>query len=387
MRLYNKYIIQSLFLPVIVITLALTGIIWLSQSLRFIDLIVSRGLDISTFLYLSSLLIPSLLIIILPIALFSAVLYTYNKLIADSELIVLRSAGLDRLSLALPAIIVAGVVTLFAYLISFYLFPASYREFKDTQVYVRDNYASVLLQEGVFSTPVKGLTVYVESRGENGMLGGILVHDSRNPERPATMMAQEGRLIQTDLGPRFELIKGSRQEVDRENGNLTVLEFDSYPFDLSVYTDVGEERWREPEERFLNELFFPTDASEKVKGKLTAEGHHRIIWPLYNIILTLLALTSLFSGQFNRRGQWKRILASTVFAVLLVVIYMGLKSAAASSLTMVFLLYLSALSFLGGCFYVLIYGKDMYDFSFMLPYVEKVKKILADKIPAIGNKG
>ena len=48
--------------------LALTGVIWLSQSLRFVDMIVNKGLSAGYFLYLSSMVLPSVLSIILPIA-------------------------------------------------------------------------------------------------------------------------------------------------------------------------------------------------------------------------------------------------------------------------------------------------------------------------------
>src|SRR5690606_33110333 len=140
--------------PLLLITFTLTGIIWLTQSLRFIDFIVNRGLGLASFVYLSSLLLPFLLSIIMPVALYSAILFVYNKLIMDSELVVLKSVGVSRFGLAKPALIIGGGVMLFSYFISLYLLPASYREFKDMQMYIRNTYASVLLQEGVFNSPV-----------------------------------------------------------------------------------------------------------------------------------------------------------------------------------------------------------------------------------------
>ena len=69
----------------IFVTVGLTLAIWLSQSLRFVDLIVNKGLPVVTFLYLALLLLPRFLTIVLPIALFCATLFTYNKLMNDSE--------------------------------------------------------------------------------------------------------------------------------------------------------------------------------------------------------------------------------------------------------------------------------------------------------------
>jgi lipopolysaccharide export system permease protein len=341
-------------MPAVVITMTLTGIIWLTQSLRFIDLIVNKGLDISTFLYLSALLIPSLLMLILPISLFISILMVYNRFISDSELIVLKCAGLSRIKLAVPAIIVAGGVCFFGYLISLYLLPASYREFKDTQAFIRNNYASLLLQEGVFNTPINGLTVYIESRGQNGMLEGILVHDSRDPERPITMMAQEGKLVKTDSGPRFDLVNGQRQEIDKKHGNLTVLNFDSYEMDLSLYTSEIERNTRTPEERYVSELLFPYDVEPKLQGKYKAEGHYRILWPLFSFVLTLVAIAALFSGQFNRRGQWKRILSATVIGVFLILLNFALRGAASSAPSLAILMYFNVIIPIAFCMYIIL---------------------------------
>lgn len=354
MQLYNKYIVRNLFMPFIVLTLTLTAIIWLSQSLRFIDLIVNKGLDVTTFLYLSLLIVPSLLFIILPIAAFISVLVVYNRFINDSELIVFKAAGISRMGLTAPALVMAGFVALFSYFISFYLLPSSYREFKDTQAFIRNNYASVLLQEGVFSTPTKGLTVYIESRGKGGLLEGILVHDSRKPEKPVTMMAKEGRLVRTSNGPRFDLVNGNRQEIDKENGNLLMLDFDSYQLDLSVYTNENERGWRTPEERYINELFFPDDVSDSYKNKFIAEGHYRLVWPLFTFPLTFIALAALFSGQFNRRGQWKRILSSTIIAVIIVCLNLLFKGIAASKPIASIFLYLNLILSSGVCLYILL---------------------------------
>ncbi len=365
MRIYNRYIIYNLMMPVLVIALTLTGIVWLTQSLRLVDLIVNKGLDVATFLYISSLLIPSLLMIVLPIALFCSSLYIYNKLICDSELIVFKSAGLSKINLAKPAFIVSAVITLIGYILSLYILPTSYREFKDTQVFVRNNYASLLLQERVFSTPTKGLTVYIESRGDEGMLEGILVYDSRDIAHPKTIIGQKGRLVKTTAGPVVEMIRGNIQQIDKENGNLDVLYFDNYQLNLSVYTSVGGKRWHEPEERYINELFFPDDADDTNRGKLIAEGHHRIIWPLYSFVLMLVALAALFSGQFSRRGQWKRILFATCMAVFLVVIDLALKNAVAKNTSLAILMYLNVAISIAASLYILVKNKIINNWNFL----------------------
>ena len=104
----TKYVFRQVGTVMFFITLCLTLAIWLTQSLRFVDLIVNRGLPVIEFLYLSMLLLPRFLVVVVPVALFASVLFTYNRLTMDSELIVCRAVGFSQAALSRPALLLAG---------------------------------------------------------------------------------------------------------------------------------------------------------------------------------------------------------------------------------------------------------------------------------------
>lgn len=341
---YNKYIIKHLVHSTLLITISLTSIVWLTQALRFVDFIVNQGVSITLFLHLTLLLIPSLLIMIFPPALFAAVLFTYNKLTTDSELIVMQAMGLSRWRLARPALIVAGVVTFMTYSIAVYIQPVSYKRFKDMQSVLRDSYVSLLVQEGVFSNPVEGLTVFIRERDSNNKLYGILVHDNRQPNKSITLMAGSGRLVESPQGPSFLLENGNRQEMN--GGRLSLLNFEKYTLDISFYTNSLTKRKPDVQELFLPELLGFADESlinEAEIIKRRAEAHQRIVWPAYTISLTLLALTALISGQFNRRGQWQRITLAVVIATVMLFSAVGIRGAMSIQPQMILVAYLALL--------------------------------------------
>ena len=306
----------------------LTCVVWLTQSLRFIEMIVNRGLSVSLFVYFTMLLVPSFIAIILPIALFVAILFIYNRLLVDSELVVLRAGGYSQYSLARPAVTMTLLITIICCALTFYLMPASYREFKDLQFTLRNSFPTVLLQEGVFSPVMKGVTVYVEKRDSDGELSGIIVHDSRNRNQPVTMMAERGSIVAGESGPRVLLITGNRQQVDEEDGNLSLLYFERYSFDLSTVKSPIQNRWREPRERYLNELFFSEDQKSKIQyfSKLRMEGHHRLASAFLPLSFALVALAFLLSGDFNRRGQLFRILGAVSTVVAIEIAQLGAKN-------------------------------------------------------------
>lgn len=327
---YSKYIIRHLVHSTLLITFSLTSIVWLTQALRFIDFIVNQGISITIFLQLTLLLIPSLLLMILPPALFCSVLFVYNKLKMDSELVVMQSAGISRWRLGLPAIQVAGVITIFAYIIALYLQPVSYTRFKDMQSFLRNSYVSLLLQEGVFSNPVNGLTVFIRERDKEGILHGILVHDSRLEGTQITMMAEEARLTETPQGPRFLLVHGNRQET--RDGKLSFLTFDNYTMDISFYTQSMKTRSPDAQELSLPDLLSEDPKlSRQENNRRFAEAQQRILWPAYSMSLTLLALAMLLSGQFNRRGNWQRITGALLLGTVIMFMAVGLRGLMANN--------------------------------------------------------
>ena len=349
MRLYLRYLLRQLALPALVATLAFSGAVWLSQSLRFVDLIVNKGLPVTTFLYLTVLLFPSLLLIILPVALLSAVLFVYYRMTQESELTVMKAVGLSNLQLAAPAILLASLVSLFCYAVSLYLMPLAFSSFRDLQYEIRRDFSHVLLQPGVFNTPLDDVTVYIREHRSDGTLAGILVHDERERRRPKTMMAELGFLVEGDEAPLFVLENGNRQELELgqagEAPELRILHFDRYTLDLAAATDPPDQRSRKPKELFLHELLEPDpEVGEDTRREYVVEAHERLTWPLNALVFALIGLAALLAEGFNRRGQWKRTVGAIVAVTTVQALSMAASSLAEDSLGLVPLLYVVPLA-------------------------------------------
>lgn len=344
MRTVFFYLLRQQIVATVFVAVALTCAIWLTQSLNFVKLIVNRGLALLSFLEFTVLLLPSFLLLILPIALFFSVLFTYNKMINDRELIVMRATGLSHLGLARPAVTLAAIVTLIGYAISFYVMPVSFRLFKETEFAIRNDFSVLLLQEGMFNTVAKKVTVYVREREGDKELMGILVQDDRQAEKPVTMTAERGVLLGDNDQPRIVMFNGTRQELDRKTGKVSLLFFDRWGFTIDWTSKTSERRWREPNERFIDELLWPGDsANERYYRKmLVAEGHNRLITPLYAIVFVLIAVTGILSGQFNKRGQIHRVLATVTAMLLVQAGAIGLSNLAAKVPAVIPLMYLNA---------------------------------------------
>ena len=342
---FNKYVLKQLLVGMILVTIGLTCVIWLTQSLRYVEMIVNRGLTAGTFIYFIILLLPKFLSIILPIAIFAVVVFIYSKLITDRELVIMRGAGQSQTALAKPALILAMMVVMFGYLLNLYLLPESYRMFRALQWDIRYSFSHILLQEGAFNTVSKGITVYVRERTKDGQLLGILVHDQRSEKNPFTILAERGALVESKDGSRVVMFNGNRQSVDPKTHQMSILYFDRNIYELDPPKTVGDIRYRGARERTLKELFNLKKADVNLNdyGKFIVEMHKRMISPLSALGFTFVGLACLITGSFRRRNQFRRSVLAVAIIVCLQASVLGLENACAKNLDLIPLMYANAI--------------------------------------------
>ena len=339
----DRYILRQLVLAVIAATGALVALIWLTQSLRFVELVVNRGLSLTVFLQLTGLLIPNFVAVILPITSFVVVQFIYQRLAGDRELTVMRAAGLSPAVLSRPALALCAGVIACCCVLNIYVVPASYTAFREYQFEIRNRLAAFLLQEGVFTPVSDDMTVYVRSRAPDGTLRGILIEDDRQKNSRATILAEEGRLISTSGDPRIFLQNGSREEIDRQTGRLNVLTFASTTVDLTANTKSDETRYRDAAEMSIAELLHPAGlVAPRDEGKLLVEAHRRLSAPLTVFSFVMVALYSVLEGGFRRYGNVLRPLVSVLAVVALLALGLAVQNLAARATVLLPLLWVQA---------------------------------------------
>ncbi|HEY3847215.1 MAG TPA: LPS export ABC transporter permease LptF [Acetobacteraceae bacterium] len=326
----DRYIFRQLLFALIAVTSGLTALIWLTQSLRFVELVVNHGLSFVVFLRLTGLLIPSFVAVILPITTFVVVQFVYQRLAGDRELTVMRAAGLSPVALARPAIALAMLATLACYGLNLWIVPETLSTFRQFQWEIRNRIAAFLVQEGVFTQISEGLTVYVRSRDPDGTLQGILVDDERDKNAPATILAERGRLLEGPNGPRVLLISGSREEIDQKTGRLDILTFRENVVDLSDSAHQDSPRLLDISEASIpNLLDPPANISQTDRPRWIAEAYKRLASPLTSLSYACVALLFSLTGTFRRQGGFIRPLVSVATVVVLLALGLAVDNLAA----------------------------------------------------------
>ncbi len=345
-RQIDRYILRQLAIALVAVTGGLVALIWLTQSLRFVELVVNRGLSVRVFFQLTSLLIPNFVAVILPITTFVVVQFVYQRLAGDRELTVMRAAGLSPLALARPALRLAALAMAACFVLNLWVVPGSFAAFRQFQFEIRNRVAAFLLQEGVFTPVSDDLVVYVRSRDADGTLHGILVDDARDKNSHATIIAERGRLVAGTAGaPRVLLWNGSREELDRQTGRLNVLTFAQNALDLTSDAHGDEQRFRDASEMSLGELLHPAPGAVAPRDlpRLLVEANRRLATPFTALSFSMVALVAVLMGGFRRHGNLLRPLVAVLVVVGLLAAGLALVNLAQRHPALIPLLWLQAI--------------------------------------------
>ncbi|MBO6861859.1 MAG: LptF/LptG family permease [Alphaproteobacteria bacterium] len=343
MKRINRYIMRQVISVTVFATVVLCIAVMLVQSVRLIDLIVNRGLPITEFAYMASLMVPRFVALVMPIAMFGAMLFTYNRMINDSELVVMRSAGMSTASLAKPGLIAAVLGSVVCLGMTLYTMPKAAQEMRFHVEKNRSQWGAALLHEGRFTTVDSSITLFVKER-EGSELFGILYHNQEDPEAPYTIMAERGAVVETESGPRILVVRGSRQTF--QDGRLHLVEFDRTVIDIGGPAKGPGPGWQQPEERLLPDLFNPDMDNTNDKyyaDKLIAEGHNRLATALLPIAYSVAALAFVLRGGYSRQGNVFSLIGAVAAMILILVGHMSVVSAAGNDLRLWPAIYLNAL--------------------------------------------
>lgn len=355
-RRINFYLFVQILTAFLFSGVAVTFVVLFTQSFRMMSFVIDNSSSLLVFFQLMGLMVPTFLPLIVPLSLGVAVLFIYHKFAVDSELVVMRAAGLSPMRIAAPALALAGMVVVVGYFLTMWVTPAANRSLVSLQHKVRDDFSAFMIRPGAFNDLAEGLTFYARRRGGDGGFEDILVHDVRLPEKPVTIMADHGRIYVEGNVPQVVVFDGRRQEVDVETGRLQELKFNRYVLDLHLLRNSAEGRKQDPREmKALDLLSASTKTPKEVgaKSSLRAELHQRVAGPLLSFTFAVIAVTVILVGDFNRRGMTRRVLAAAAAIVIVQAAMISLVTQTAKYVSVVPLLYLVILLPIPICLYLL----------------------------------
>ncbi len=335
MQRLDRYVIAQLLGAMGFFSLIFTGVIWLTQSIRLIDTVISSGETAAVFAEFSVLLLPRVLAMVLPLSALSSALFVLNRLYTESELVVMMTSGLSPVSLARPVAIFGLMVAALTLFVTVWLSPIGTARLEERRIDIRSELANAILVEGQFLNPAPGLTLYIRDTAAAGEMAGIFLHDQRDKMHPVTYSAERALFFRDATHARILMADGVALTFNTETRALSQVRFDEFVFDLSDLLVLPVDREKKPAEYGMAALLSPTaemlDGQRYKRGDFIAEAHDRIAAGLQALALPLIALAALMTGGYRRHGFRDRVFAGIAAAVVTVSLGIAAKSVVAAT--------------------------------------------------------
>ncbi len=318
MKILERYIFRRAMTAFVMTLAAMTGVVWATQALRQLDLVTSKGQTIVQFIGITMLAMPFLLVIVAPFALMIALILVLNALSGDSELIVIDATGGSRFLVFKPVMMFAAVIMAFTAVNALYLSPLGLAELRSEITRVRADLVANIVKPGRFITVEDGLTFHIRNRSGGGTLDGLLLHDRRDPETAFTYQADTGHIIEAADRTLLVMQNGTIQRRPQQEGDISIVRFQSYAFDLSNLIPEASEPVFKASERSTANLMAPgrNDAyALQNREKLRTELHDRFSQPLYSLAFAMIVFAFLGKARTTRQNRSVAVLGAIAACV------------------------------------------------------------------------
>jgi lipopolysaccharide export system permease protein len=361
MTLLERYILKIAFTAFCSCLIALTGVIWITQALRELDLLTGKGQTLFIFFTVTALSLPALINVISPVALFLATIYTLNKLNGDSELIVMSAAGMPPRRLLRPFIALATFICLVVGMISVYIMPASLQEMRNLITKIRADFVATMAKEGQFITLENGVTFHYRERSGDALLG-IFMEDQRVKDKSIVYLAERGQTVESNGQAYLVLEKGSVQRKEPKSRDSSIVAFERYAVDLSAFNREDGDVVYKPRERSTMQLMFPNKDEPIYKlqeGRFRAELHERLSSLLYPLAMMMIAFAALGDARTTRQGRGLAVAAAVTGVVILRILGFAASSALVRSPAAVVWVYGAPLATIVLCLMMIVQGPQV----------------------------
>jgi lipopolysaccharide export system permease protein len=317
MKVVERYILRrafGMFLAALVWTLA---IVWTTQVLARIDLVTDNGQSALTFFEVASLILPSIIPIVVPFAVVVAVAQTLSVMNADSELAVINAAGSSRSVVIKPILLLALGASIFSFVIDNGVDPYARQKNRELLASARADLLSLIVQEGTFRKVEDGLFVQIGQRLPDSRLGQIFVADSRQKDVDLVYYAKTGTIVDRD-DQKVLLMNDGVIHRKTPSGDVSVIRFTSYAFDMSAFASSNSEPTLFPKDRTTQYLLNP-DPGDKIyqqsPNKYRAELDQRFSEWSYSLIFALIALAVAGDARSHREARVHPLISTIAIAL------------------------------------------------------------------------
>lgn len=232
--IFNK-LQKEIFLFFLISSIALTLIIWVIQAVNYLDIVTEDGHSFKVYFLFTLLSLPKIFSQSLPFVFFLSVFYIVSDYEDKNQLLIYWSYGVNKLQVINQIIQLSLIFVIFQIIFSTIAVP--YTQDK-SRSYIRSSnldFFPNLIKPKKFIDTVKGLTIFIDEKNEDGSFSKILLKDETNTNNIQIIIAEKGNIILKDNKKMLLLNNGEILKVNKNN-KTTSFNFRTTQFNLENYS-------------------------------------------------------------------------------------------------------------------------------------------------------
>lgn len=311
MSRFDRYLLSQLLQLFGFFSLVLVAVYWVNRAVGLFDQLIGDGQSARVFLEFSILTLPNAIRLVLPISAFAATVYVVNRLMQESELVVMQATGFSAFRLARPVLYFGLCVMSMQMVLTNVLVPVSQRILETRSAEISENITARFLNAGQFMHPAEGITLYIREITPTGELVDLFMADERGTAERVIHTARKAFLVRGETAPKLVMIDGATQSLARAGQRMSVTRFSDFTLDLASMVGGGAVAGASLDALPTPMLIAASETTQAATGasvaQLREEGHSRLAAPLLAIAAPLLGFSALMLGSFSRFGLWRQM--------------------------------------------------------------------------------
>ena len=326
----NRYILRELLPPFGVNLFFFTFIFLITKILEITNLVVNYQVSPVTFVLLLFYSIPFFLAFITPMSVMMAVLLTFLRMSADSEIVALRACGMNPKRFLVPVFVFCLMGWVLTTLITTVGLPWGNRSYYGLSVDLAKSHVDAVIKERTFIDSFQGLMLYVNRVDlRQRTLTDVFIDDQRNKAMDNIIVAPSGRIFAEPEKQiiRLQLFNGTINQVDLARQSAHTIAFKTYEMNLDLKSMLAEgAAKRKPIEEMgvgeLNDYINSTEKGSKEYYKALMKFHEKFALPIACFALGMVAIPLGMQARRSKRSMGA-VLGIIVFLAYYILLSVG----------------------------------------------------------------
>jgi lipopolysaccharide export system permease protein len=342
-KIFFRYIATNVIFPFLASTIFFVSFLLTFQLFKVTALVINKGVSLIVVFELMYHIAITFVPIAVPLSALFATIFAMGKMSEDSEIIIMRSAGLSIQKIFFPVLILGLLIGAVTFEANSSIIPKSKKEFKKIITILTSKGFVADIKSSNFYTEIPNITIFSdEVINEGELLKNVFIHtNDKNLQNERIIFAKEGSLAKKEdietgvVDIRLKLIDGNILQKNSKKAETEKILFKTYDFPIPTTDISGKFVTREGmkstkelyklinlsvEER--NEL----EVSQKEYVKSKVEFWNRINTPFLCVLFVLLGFAL---GINNARGKRRNSssLSLVIIAGYYVLFFLGMSLA------------------------------------------------------------